>query len=216
MMIMVWWNSVRVHVICEAAGHKIMFWSFYVKSTRAEVLPAPITCIPTVYFTAKVPKIINISVIAISVKGQRFPARAGSIQAFAETCYGPSLSGDGHSGGLNVTGICERKLIWGCCPSARETIALDNEFVTFLDWASFLIARRCSVLDLTWEPLAFARNVKHLPSWIVADFTGSVLLLPSGGKAVLPICWLWLYPPPPLWAASLSPLIVLWLLWYLQ
>lgn len=30
-----------------------------------------------------------------------------------------------------------------------EKRSADNEFVTFLDWASFLIARRCSVLDLT-------------------------------------------------------------------
>lgn len=106
----------------EAPGHKIMFWSFYVKDTRAEALTASITCIPTVSFTAKVPKIINISIIAISMKGQRFPATAGSIQAFDETCYRLSLSGDGHNGDLNVTGICERRLIWGCCPSARETI----------------------------------------------------------------------------------------------
>lgn len=51
---------------------------------------------PTVYFAANVPGIINISVIAASIKGRRVPATAGSIHASDETRYRPRLSGDGH------------------------------------------------------------------------------------------------------------------------
>lgn len=54
--------------------------------------------------------------------------------------------------------------------------------VSFLNWTPSLPAHPCSVLDLTWASLAFAGTARHLPPWIVTDFTSSVLLLPWGGR----------------------------------
>lgn len=173
-------------MVCECMWNvnqldrKSCFEAFMSRTLELRALMASITCTPTVYLTAKVPEIINSSVIAVSIKGQRSPATADSSRLLMKRVTG-CLSGDGHNGDLNVTGICERRHIWGCCPSARETIC--GHWVCNIFKLAFI--SHCpsrSVLDLTWEPLAFAWNVRHLPSWIVADFTGTVLLLPSGGR----------------------------------
>lgn len=50
--------------------------------------------------------------------------------------------------------------------------------LSFLNWSPSLPAYPCSVLDLAWASLAFAGNARHLPTWIVTDFTSSILLLP--------------------------------------
>lgn len=52
--------------------------------------------------------------------------------------------------------------------------------LSFLNWTPSLPAHPCSVLDLTWASLAFAGTARHLPPWIVTDFTSSILLLPWG------------------------------------
>lgn len=54
--------------------------------------------------------------------------------------------------------------------------------VSFLNWTPFLPAHPCSDLDLTRASLAFAGTARHLPPWIVTDFTSSILLLPWGGR----------------------------------
>lgn len=113
-----------VHLICEAAGHKIMFWSFYVKATWAEVLKASISRIPTGWKSlhCKAAQNNQHQHYSSSINGQHWPASAGSVLAPAQRRPRPHLGGGGHKGDPNVTGICERRLIWERCPSARETV----------------------------------------------------------------------------------------------
>lgn len=82
-----------VRAICEAAGHKIVFWSFYVKATWAEVLKASISRIPTGWKSLPCEAAQNNQHqrYSSSIKGQRWPATAGSVVASAQT----RLGGDG-------------------------------------------------------------------------------------------------------------------------
>lgn len=102
---------------------------------------------------------------------------------------GVILKGNGHNGDLNVTGNFRLRSFVPVCPRAIEN-SLPSRRMSLSHGVIFKLGSispcpPCSVLDLTWASLAFAGTVRHLPPWIVTDFTSSILLLPWGGGAVL-------------------------------
>lgn len=110
---------------------------------------------------------------------------AGFIQASDGTCWGwVSKETDTIATWMSLASLSGSHL-WTSVRGPEKTRCPPEgwvcHIVSFLNWTPFLPAHPCSVLDLTWASLAFAGTARHLPPWIVTDFTSSILLLPWGG-----------------------------------